>query len=289
MLAAGLALAIWILGGLLLRSLESGSVLAGTSVAAVDVGGESRESAAELIAEIDPVTVEVEAPGRSFEVKAPRAGLTVDAEETADRAYSAGRDGIGAILAGPLFLLGDRDVEPRLRAARLGTPAAEHRQDRQAGRSRSLRRRALDRSRDARGRGQAARGRPPGPARGGPGGAAGGIPRRRRLGRAARAGAAGAERLGGPVGRPGGRALPASATRRSRPPATPSRSARGRSHACSRSNRPAAALPESGSARTATASTRSSPISPSGATRRHGTPASTRLRSRRSRSASRAI
>lgn len=112
LLAVGMLVAGWVLSGLLLRDLESGSVLAGTSVGGVEVGGKSRQEAAKMIAEGEPVTVEVTGPRKSFEVKAPRAGLTVDAEETAERAYSAGREGVGAILGGPLFLLAEREVEP---------------------------------------------------------------------------------------------------------------------------------------------------------------------------------
>ncbi len=100
------------LTGLLLRGLDSGRVLAGTTVAGVEVGGETREGAAELIAGIEPAAVELLAPRQSFTVKAPRAGLSVDVAGSTERAYGAGRDGIGAILAGPLSVLGEREVEP---------------------------------------------------------------------------------------------------------------------------------------------------------------------------------
>ena len=109
---AGVAVAAWVIAGLLLRGLESGEVLSGTTVAGIGVGGETREGAAGLIAEIKPITVELEGPRQSFTVKAPRAGLIVDAEGSAEAAYSAGREGIGPLLGGPLSVLGEREVEP---------------------------------------------------------------------------------------------------------------------------------------------------------------------------------
>ena len=112
LLGLGIPLLTWVLAGLLLRGLESGEVLSGTTVAGVGVGGETREGAAELIAGIEPITVELEGPRQSFTVKAPQAGLTVDAERSAEAAYSAGREGVAALLGGPLSVLGAREVEP---------------------------------------------------------------------------------------------------------------------------------------------------------------------------------
>jgi hypothetical protein len=102
----------WVLSGVLLRALESGQVLGGTSMRGVDLGGQTREEAAETIAGLEPVTVELVAPQRSFAVTAPQAGLNVDVDASAERAYSAGRAGVAAIIGGPLFLIGDRDVGP---------------------------------------------------------------------------------------------------------------------------------------------------------------------------------
>ena len=112
LLTAGLVLLAWVLSGFLLRGFTSGEILDGTSVGGVALGGKTRAEAAELIAEIKPQKVKLSGPRRTFAVRAPQAGLVIDVDESVDRAYSSGRDGIGAILAGPLSLSGDRELEP---------------------------------------------------------------------------------------------------------------------------------------------------------------------------------
>ena len=112
LLTAGLALLVWVLSGFLLRALNSGEILDGTSMGGVALGDQTRAQAAELIAEIESQTVELSGPRRTFAVRAPQAGLVIDVEGSAERAYSSGRGGIGAILAGPLDPFGDRDLEP---------------------------------------------------------------------------------------------------------------------------------------------------------------------------------
>ena len=102
----------WILSGLLLQAAGSGKVLDGTSVAGVAVGGQSREGAAELVAAIDAQTVQLSGPRRTYTVRAPQAGLVIDAEASAERAYASGRSGIGAVLDGPLDLFRDPELEP---------------------------------------------------------------------------------------------------------------------------------------------------------------------------------
>jgi hypothetical protein len=112
LVAAGFALVAWVLSGFLLRAVSSGEVLDGTSMSGVELGGQTREDAPDLIAEIELPTVELSGPGRSFTVRAPQAGLVIDVEESAERAYSSGRAGTGTIVGGPLYLLGDRELEP---------------------------------------------------------------------------------------------------------------------------------------------------------------------------------
>lgn len=112
LLTAGLALLVWVLSGFLLRALNSGEILDGMSMGGVALGDQTRAQAAELIAEIEPQKVELSGPRRTFAVRAPQAGLVIDVEGSAERAYSSGRGGIGAILAGPLDPFGDRDLEP---------------------------------------------------------------------------------------------------------------------------------------------------------------------------------
>lgn len=112
LLAAGLALLVWVLSGFLLRALSSGEVLDGTSMGGIVLGGQTRAQAAEQIAEIEPQTVELLGPRRTFTVRAPQAGLVIDVEGSAERAYSSGRGGIGPILTGPLSLFGDRELQP---------------------------------------------------------------------------------------------------------------------------------------------------------------------------------
>lgn len=109
---AGLVLLAWVLSGFLLRALNSGEILDGTSMGGVALGDKTRSQATELIAEIEPPKVELSGPRRTFTVRAPQAGLVIDVEGSVERAYSSGRGGIGAVLAGPLDLSGDRDLEP---------------------------------------------------------------------------------------------------------------------------------------------------------------------------------
>ena len=112
LIAAGFAILVWVLSGFLLRTLSSGEVLDGTSTAGVGLGGQTREGAAELIAEIEPQTAELSGAGQTVTVRAPQAGLVIDVESSAERAYSSGRDGIVAFLEGPLGLFADRELEP---------------------------------------------------------------------------------------------------------------------------------------------------------------------------------
>lgn len=100
------------ISGFALRALDSGKVLDGTSMDGVDLGGQTRVEAANTIEGIPPRATELLGGGESFNVRAPQAGLTVDARESSDQAYDAGRSGIGSILKGPLFLVTDREVEP---------------------------------------------------------------------------------------------------------------------------------------------------------------------------------
>jgi len=112
LIAAGFALLVWVLSGFLLRASSAGEILDGTSMGGIALGGQTRAQAADLIAEIEAQTVDLSGPRRSFTVRAPEAGLVIDVEASAERADSSGRGGIGAILAGPLDLSGDRDLEP---------------------------------------------------------------------------------------------------------------------------------------------------------------------------------
>ncbi len=109
--AVGVVL-IWVISGFALRGLSAGEVLDGTSMSGVDLGGESREDAAELIEGIEPRTVRLTSGDQAFTVTAPQAGLVVDVDASTDRAYSSGRSGITSVLKGPLFLFGDRQLEP---------------------------------------------------------------------------------------------------------------------------------------------------------------------------------
>lgn len=103
---------LWVLSGFAVRAFSSGEVLDGTSMAGIELGGETREGAAELIADAEPQKVKLTGAQETITVRAPQAGLVLDVEGSAESAYSAGRSGIGAILKGPLVLLGDRDLEP---------------------------------------------------------------------------------------------------------------------------------------------------------------------------------
>lgn len=110
--AAGLVL-IWILAGFIVRAFSAGEVLDGTSMSGVELGGETRERAEELIAALPPRTVVLTGEDdETINVRAPQAGLDVDVKASADHAYSAGRSGIGAILQGPLAPFIDRPLEP---------------------------------------------------------------------------------------------------------------------------------------------------------------------------------
>lgn len=103
---------LWVLAGVVVRALDSGEILDGTTVAGVELGGSTEAEAAELIATIEPPAVVLEAPSRSFTIRAPRAGLEIDAEASAERAYAVGRSGVVALLSGPLDLFADRELEP---------------------------------------------------------------------------------------------------------------------------------------------------------------------------------
>ena len=82
-------MAIWILAGFTVRSLNSGEILNGTSLAGLDLGGESRVGAAELIGQSDPQQVELEDGSRTITLRAPQAGLVVDDEASAEEARLA--------------------------------------------------------------------------------------------------------------------------------------------------------------------------------------------------------
>ena len=80
-------------------------------MAGIELGGQSREEAAELIAGIEPLSAKLTSARKTFTVRAPQAGLVVDVDESADRAYSSGRSGVGAVLKGPLTFFGERELE----------------------------------------------------------------------------------------------------------------------------------------------------------------------------------
>ena len=110
--AAGCALLIWVLSGFLLRALSSGEVLDGTRMSGIALGGQTREQAAALIGGLEPRLVQLSEGNRTVIVRASRAGLVIGGDKSADRAYSAGRSGIGSFLNGPLVLFGGRELEP---------------------------------------------------------------------------------------------------------------------------------------------------------------------------------
>jgi vancomycin resistance protein YoaR len=112
LIATGFIVVAWVLSGFVVRALNSGEVLGGTSMGGVDLGGQTRVGAAELIDGIPPRRVTLRTAEESFRVRAPQAGLVVDVGGSAEKAYSAGRSGVGAVLKGPLVLFGDREVEP---------------------------------------------------------------------------------------------------------------------------------------------------------------------------------
>lgn len=103
---------VWLLSGFIVRGLNSGEVLDGTSMSGVDLGGQTREQSAELIEATEPQEVKLTGAHDTITIRAPQAGLVVDTEASAERAYSAGRSGVGAILKGPLVLFGERELEP---------------------------------------------------------------------------------------------------------------------------------------------------------------------------------
>jgi len=112
LIAAGCVVLVWVLSGFLVRALNSGDVLNGTSMSGTELGGESRVGAAGLIGEIEPQKAKLSGTQETFTVRAPEAGLVIDVESSAERAYSSGRSGIGAILKGPLVIFGARELEP---------------------------------------------------------------------------------------------------------------------------------------------------------------------------------
>lgn len=112
LIAAGAVVLVWVLSGFLLRAMSSGEVLDGTSMSGTELGGQDREQAAELIAEIKPQKLEMSGGKERFTLRAPQAGLVVDLDDSVERAYSAGRSGFGAILKGPLVMFNDSDLEP---------------------------------------------------------------------------------------------------------------------------------------------------------------------------------
>ncbi|MGB0119415.1 MAG: VanW family protein [Solirubrobacterales bacterium] len=112
LIAAACAVLIWVLSGFLLRAFSSGEVLGGTNISGTELGGESRTDAARVIGEMEPESIQLLGSQNEITVRAPQAGLVVDSQSSADRAYSAGRNGVGAILAGPAGLMIDREVKP---------------------------------------------------------------------------------------------------------------------------------------------------------------------------------
>lgn len=112
LLVAACLVLLWVTSGVVLRALDSGKVLGGTSFDGVDLGGQTRVEAARAIEATPPRSTSMTDGQKSFTVRAPRAGLVLDTQATAQDAYSAGRSGIGSIIGGPLFLVTDREVEP---------------------------------------------------------------------------------------------------------------------------------------------------------------------------------
>lgn len=103
---------VWILSGFLLRALNSGEVLGGTSMEGIELGGETQAQAARLIKDLAPRQTVLSGGGSEFRIRAPQAGLTVDEDASADRAYEAGRSGVLAFLGGPVPFLSSREVDP---------------------------------------------------------------------------------------------------------------------------------------------------------------------------------
>lgn len=110
--AIGVVVLIWLVSGLLVRAFNSGEILGGTGMRGVDLGGETRDSALGPIGSIQKQKLKLTGPKRTFSIRSRQAGLVIDREASADRAYDAGRSGVGAILAGPLVLALNRDVAP---------------------------------------------------------------------------------------------------------------------------------------------------------------------------------
>ena len=93
--------------------MSPGDVLPGTSIDGIELGGQSRERAATLIDGIEPRQVELSKGTRSFTVRAPQAGLTIDSELSAEYAASSGRSGVGTVISGPLSLFLNREIQPQ--------------------------------------------------------------------------------------------------------------------------------------------------------------------------------
>lgn len=110
--AIAAVLLIWLVSGFLVRAFNSGEILGGTSMRGVDLGGETRDSALGPIGSIESQKLKLVGPKQTFPIRSRQAGLVIDREESSDRAYDAGRSGIGAILAGPLALVLNREVDP---------------------------------------------------------------------------------------------------------------------------------------------------------------------------------
>ncbi|MCO5316331.1 MAG: VanW family protein, partial [Solirubrobacterales bacterium] len=113
----GAVLLVWTLSGLAVRAFSSGEILPGTSIQGVELGGQTRESAIGPIERIEPQTLKLAGPERTVTIRAPQAGLVIDPVASAERAYSSGRNGVAALLQGPLVLLRDRDLLPVYRPA----------------------------------------------------------------------------------------------------------------------------------------------------------------------------
>ena len=94
-----------------LRISQAGEIVPGTRMAAIDLGGMSREDAGTALAAASAGggTVTLTYGDRRFSVRAREVGLRVDAVASAERAYRDGRRGLWAAVSA---LWGGRDVDP---------------------------------------------------------------------------------------------------------------------------------------------------------------------------------
>ncbi|GHI25829.1 hypothetical protein Shyd_72000 [Streptomyces hydrogenans] len=115
-------------GGLYVAGLVTtgDDISAGTRAGGVDIGGLSKAEAAERLRAQAPASwtapIAVQVGERTERVSPAAAGLTVDAEATAERAADPSRDPFTVI--GRLFSSGDREIEPVLAHDAAKTDAA---------------------------------------------------------------------------------------------------------------------------------------------------------------------